>query len=114
MLFEKKIADLMDAFAKHLQTEKVFIQNPARMKHVRAATEIAHRLFPEANITLEDDPLQMGALFLCIEDVYLVVREPKFFTIMVHSADNFEICCNGEDNMKISIMFGNALQRIET
>lgn len=113
-MIEKRTAELMDAFAKYLKMEKVFIQNPARMKTVNAATEIAYKLFPEANITLEDDPLQMGAIFLCIEDVNLVIREPKFFTIMVHSADNFEICRNGDENMKITIMFGNALKQIET
>ena len=103
---------LANIIAEYLAMQKVFIQNPLRMKEVNDATEMACKLFPEANITLEDDPMQMGAVFLCIEDFDITVRETKEFAEIIRKADNFEIFPTDEENIRISIMFDNALTRI--
>ena len=109
---EKEFMHFADALTKYLEMQKIFIQNPLRMAEVNAATEIACRLFPEANINIEDDPLQMGAVILSIEDFDLAVRETAQFTEMVSKADNFEIYAVDDENVKLAILFNGALTRI--
>ena len=105
----KKFADCM---GKYLRETKVFMKNPKRIADVEQAMEMAYRLFPEAKITIADDPLQTGTMFLCIEDFDLAVRETKDFERHINKADNFEIYSVGKENVKISIAFNNALIRI--
>lgn len=102
-----------DALTQYLEMEKVFIPNPKRLAEVNAATEMAKRLFPEAKITIEDDPLQMGAVILCIEDFDLTVRETELFSELISKADNFEIYPLGEENVVVAILFNNALTSIK-
>ena len=97
---------------EYLETQKVFVQNPQRMQEVNAATEMACRLFPEANIEICDDPLQMGAVILSIEDFGIVVREPEIFSALISKADNFEVYHETEDVVRLSILFRGALVRI--
>ena len=104
--------DLTHILTQYLETQKIFIQNPLRMMDVNKATETACRMFPEANVTIEDDPLQMGAVFLCIEDFDISVKETKQFSDMISKADNFVIHNVDEENIKIMIMFSDALIRI--
>ena len=106
---------LMDAFAKHLDQDKVFIKNPDRFADVERATEIASELFSDMNITISDDPLQMGALIVKITGLNIVVRgarEMKLFSELISKADNFEIYAFGDDDITFSILFNNALIRI--
>lgn len=100
-----------DILTEYLKTQKIFIQNPQRMSEVNAATEMACRLFPEAEINLVDDPLQMGAIILEIEDCFVTVREIEKFIELIGKANNFDIL-NGEDNVKLSILFDGVLTRI--
>lgn len=104
----------MEVLRQYLAREKMFIANPERMPDVNRATEMAEHLFPEATITIEDDPLQMGALILCIEDFDFTVRETKCFNTIVGKADNFEIYPTDDQNVKIAIVFQNALTLIKT
>ena len=101
-----------ELLAEYLKMQKVFIQNPQRMKDVNAATETACRMFPDANVNLEDDPLQMGAIILTIEDFDLVVREPYNFIKLIGKANNFEIIRTDTEMVRIAILFANALTRI--
>lgn len=100
---------------EYLKAEKTFIQDLNRTREIKNATEIAHQLFPDAKINIADDPLQMGALILCIEDFDVAVRgvtEIDLFNDMVSKADNFEIYPIGNDKVKIAILFGRVLRRI--
>lgn len=110
---EEKFMDMIDELSKYLSKPKVFIQDPARMADVMHAMETAKYLFPEAKITIEDDPIQMGALILCIEDFDLAVREIESFSDMISKADNFEIFHIGEENVKLAILFNGVLNRIK-
>ena len=103
--------DFIDALNEYLSTQKAFIQNPKRIAEVNAATEMAYKLFPKAKISLEDDPLQMGAIILTIEDCFITVREVKKFVELIGKANNFDIISNEED-IKLSILFDNALIKI--
>lgn len=109
---DEQFNNFTELLREYLETEKVFIQNPQRMEEVNAATEMACRLFPEALIDIEDDPLQMGAIILTIEDFDLVVREPNDFCQLISKANNFEIYHTGKDMVRIAIVFGGALQRV--
>lgn len=99
--------------AEYLENQKVFVQNPQRMQEVNDATEIACRLFPEAMIEIQDDPLQMGAVILLVEDFGIVVREPEKFAMLISNADNFEVYHEVDDVVRLAILFRGALIRIE-
>lgn len=101
----------MDILAEHLKTQKMFAPNPKRIAEINAATEMACRLFPKANINLVDDPLQMGAIILTIEDCIINVREINKFVELIGKANNFDILCKDED-IKLSILFDKALIKI--
>ena len=109
---EEEFNNLAAILAEYLETQKVFVQNPKRIEDVNAATETACRLFPEARIEIEDDPLQMGSLILSIEDFELTVRETDKFVELISKADNFEIFHCGGDEVRLAILFRNALVRI--
>lgn len=109
---DEEFMQFASAVRQYLEIPKAFIQNPQRMVEVNAATEIACKLFPEANIALEDDPLQMGAIILIVEDFDITVRETELFTELVSKADNFEVYATDDEKVKLAIMFNNALARI--
>ena len=103
--------DFIDILTEYLNSQKIFVQNPKRIAEVNAATEMACKLFPKADINLIDDPLQMGAIILTIEDCFVTVREVKKFIDLIGNANNFDIL-GTEENIKLSILFDNALIKI--
>ena len=109
---EEELMNFTDLLTDYLETKKVFVQNPQRMAEVNAATETACRLFPEAEITIEDDPIQMGAVILSIKDYHLIVRETTDFIALICAADNFEIYETSQEKIELNILFSNALTRI--
>ena len=114
-LSNENFMDLMDELAKYLENEKVFIQNPARYAEVQRAAAIAKELFKEYDISLKDDPIQMGALILCISGFDITIQgeeEIALFTELISKANNFEIYPVGE-KVKFSILFANVLKRIK-
>lgn len=114
---DEQFMELMGDLKNYLEAEKVFIQNPIRYAEVRRATEIAKELFKEYDISIKDDPLQMGALILCIEGYDVMVRgerEIKLFTELISKANNFEIYPVGDEKIKFSILFADAFTRIKT
>lgn len=103
--------DFIEVLTEYLNSKKIFVPNPKRIEEVNAATEMAFKLFPKANINLMDDPLQMGAIILTIEDCLITVREVNKFVELIGKSNNFDILTNGED-IKLSILFDNALIKI--
>lgn len=109
---DAEFMDLMGELGEYLATEKVFIKNPTRLAEVQQATEIAKQLFQDTNVTVENDPLQTGAMCLCINGFDIVVRgerEIKLFQQLISKANNFEIYAVGNENIKIAIMFNDVL-----
>jgi hypothetical protein len=105
----------MGDLTKYLEAQKVFIQNPIRFADVQHATEIAKELFSEMEIAIQDDPLQMGALILCITGFDITVRgerEINLFTELISKADNFEIYSVGDEKVKFAILFNGVLTRL--
>ena len=114
-LDDKEFMSLMEGFAQYLETEKVFIKNSARLAEVQHATEIAKQLFLDSKVSLEDDPLQMGALILRVEGFDVVIRgerEINLFKVLISKADNFEIYPIGDERIKFSMVFSGALIRL--
>lgn len=106
---------LMDELAEYLKKEKVFIQNPVRYTEVQRAVSIAKELFKDYSISIKDDPIQMGALILCISGFDITIQgeeEIALFTELISKANNFEIYPVGDDKVRFSILFANVLKRI--
>ena len=106
---------LMDELAEYLRKEKVFIQNPVRYTEVQRAAAIAKELFKDYSISIKDDPIQMGALILCISGFDITIQgeeEIALFTELISKANNFEIYPVGDDKVRFSILFANVLKRI--
>lgn len=110
---------ILDAIDKHLKREKIFVQNPARVKEVAHSLEIAKILFPDHKTEIEDDPLQAGALILQIEctdsiDSILVrgTREIELFNEMTAAMDNFEIY-EIDGHIRFAAVFNGALKLIK-
>ena len=109
---EEKFLQFADQLAAYLEREKVFIKNPKRMAEVEAAGELAREMFPDAIITMKDDPLQMGALILCVEDCDISVTEIERFQQLIGKANNFEIYALDDGGVRMSVLFDGALVRL--
>lgn len=109
---EEQFNGFVEILTDYLKAKKVFVQNPRRMEEINVATEMVCRLFPDAQISIEDDPLQMGAVILRIEDFDIVVRETEDFCSIIDKANNFDIYPVGDEKVRIDILFANALIRI--
>lgn len=116
---DKELDEILEAFSNHLKKEKVFVQNPVRIKEINHALEIANALFPDHKTEINDDPLQTGALILSIEctdvDESMVLndeREIDLFNEMVSTADNFEFYKHN-GNIRFAAVFNGALKLIK-
>jgi hypothetical protein len=118
LLLDKELDIILNIFGTHLKREKVFIQDPVRMAEVARALKIANKLFPDHVTEIKDDPLQTGALILCIDctdvDASMVLndeREIALFNEMTSLANNFEFYqING--NIRFAAVFHGALKLI--
>ena len=109
---DEEFMTILDQLKAYIDSEKTFIENPFRMDEFRKAIKIAATLFPEAKIEVKDDPLQMGAMLLHIEDYDLDITEINSFVDLIKLANNWEIypCQNG--NVCLAAVFNNVLVRI--
>ena len=115
----KEFDIIMESIDKHLKREKVFVQNPERMREVAHAFNIAKALFPDHVTEIKDDPLQTGALILTIDctdvDESIVLNdedEIEMFNDMVSKANNFEFYeYNG--GIRFASVFNGALKLIK-
>lgn len=116
-LNDQEFLALMGGVKEYLEAQKVFIQDPIRFAEVKRATEIAREIFKDMEVSVEDDPLQMGALILCINGFDITIRgerEIKLFQALIDKADNFEIYAIGDEKVKCAILFNNILTRVST
>lgn len=107
---EKKF---MEYAGKHFKMPKQFILNNERLNDVNQACDIAQKLFSDMKMVIEGDPLELGALTLCITGMDIVVRgaaEIELFTALLSKADNFEIYPS-KDGVEFNILFNHVLIR---
>lgn len=112
---DQKFYQLLGQIHKYMETPKQFIENPVRIKDVKEALSTAQVLFPEAQIEIHDDPLQLGALILNIKmfDINLSgTEEITKFTSIIDKADNFEIYSCGTDSICFAAVFQGAYHKI--
>ena len=110
-----EFANILYSLGEYLAREKKFTINPRRETDFKNALEIAYALFPDSKIYTEDDPLQMGAMILCIEDYNISAvgeREINLFNSMTALADNFETYALPDGNVKFAAVFQEVLVRI--
>ena len=106
---------LLEQLTEYLRSEKAFVSDPARELEFNEAVKTAYELFPEAHISIENDPLQMGAMILCIDDFDIDVSGTdniQLFHKMVHKADNFEFHSIEDGNVRLSAVYEGVLIRI--
>ena len=112
---DKEFETLMAELSAYLESEKIFIKNPERFDDVERATEIATQLFSDSTISVDDDPLQMGALIVRIDAFDITVRgerEIGLFAELISKADNFEIYPVGDERVCFAILFNHALTKV--
>lgn len=115
LMDDKEFTLLAEKLQKYLKREKVFVKNPARFAEVEHAFNIAQKLFSNSEVTIDDDPIQMGALILRIEGYDIVAvgqEEIALFSELISKADNFEIYAVGDEKIKFSLVFSGALTRL--
>ena len=114
---DNEFLSFVHSLEEHLKMPKTFVYNYARIAEVNRAMEIANELFPEMEIKIKDDPLQLGSLILLISGFDMTIsgkREIELFRELISMADNFEIYPKGNENIKFSLMFNHALKRLKT
>lgn len=112
---DAEFQSILNKLNEYLATNKTFISNPFRETEIKSAIEAARKLFPNATIALNDDPLQMGAMILTIEDFDITAtgtEEINLFYDIVKLADNFEIYPVEKDKVHFAAVFQNVLIRI--
>ena len=87
------------------------MQNPIVTWKMNQSAMNAKILFPDAEMEIKDDPLQMGSLFISIKVNDIVVRETNRFCAVIKDADNFEIYQNGNDII-FTLGFNDALREM--
>ena len=110
---DEEFMSLMEKLDTYMSTPKLFITDPKRMQDVTEAINIAKQLFPEANIHLAEDPIEMGALIIRIDDFDLSVRDTEQFHLMTRNANNFEVYSIDNGDVRLSILFNHAFKRIK-
>lgn len=107
---------LLEKIGEYLKEKKTFVENPFRVTEIKSAATIAHELFPDARLCINDDPLQTGSLYLHIEltDINLSdEREIKLFADIISLCDNFEIYAHTDGYIVFALLFQNAFIRIQ-
>ena len=106
---------LLAKINEHLKSKQAFVENPSRVIQIKNAASIAHELFPDAKLCINDDPLQTGSLYLHIEPVDINIsgeREIKLFAELITASDNFEIYAHNDGYIVFALLFQNAFVRI--
>lgn len=112
---DKEFTQFTENLQAYLEREKTFVINPLRMEEFERGVNIASELFPDSKIEIKDDPLQMGAKIIHVEDTDILMRgerEINLFCEMISLADNFEIYPVSENTIRFSAVFQEVLTNI--
>lgn len=112
---DKELFGIIDQLSAYLESEKVFIKDPVRIDNVRRAMEILIELYPGVDKEIKDDPLQMGAVILCVEDSEIGARgenELLLFAELCSLVDNFSIYPTSEGKVHFGAVIQGVYKRI--
>jgi hypothetical protein len=115
ILNDSEFVSILNQLSEYLKANKTFVKNPFRVTEIERADTIADELFPDAKREITDDPLQMGAIILYIEDFDIDVggeREINLFSELIKIADVWEIYPKDNGNVCLAAVFHNAFVRI--
>lgn len=113
---DKEFLDILMQLKHYLDSDKTFDINAPRKAEFEMAANLAHELFPEAKIQVKDDPLQMGAMILSVEDFDFDISGEQSihrFANMTTKADNVEVYAAENGNVCIAMVFQNVLIRVQ-
>lgn len=112
---EQYFQQFLNDLQNYLQQPKVFVTDLNRAREFYNCVALAKRIFNDDEITIEDDPLQAGAMIMNIETTDIVIRGKKeinYFYGMVAKADNFEIYPKGKEKICLAAVFNNVNKRV--
>ena len=107
--------EILNSLGDYLEMKKDFVANPPRYAEFEDAVRKAREVFPEAKIEIQNDPLEMGAMILQIEDFDLDIckgNQIDRFIDIIHKADNCEFYALPNKNVRIAVVYQNALLRV--
>ena len=107
-MYNDDFKKMLDDVEQYLAIDKKFVENSDRMQDVMTACKLACELFHDAEISILQDPLQLGALILQIVDYQLDVsatRRIKTFNEIVSKSDNFAFFPSEDEKVELTIMF---------
>lgn len=109
---DQQFYEILNKIREHLETEKVFVQNPFRAREMIRAAEIMHELFPKDKVEIQNDPLQTGAIIISVEMPYMVIRgarELDLFNELTTLINNFEVT---SEMKKEDVRFSVVIQEV--
>ena len=112
---DQKFLQFLGELKEYLEKPKMFVTNLDRARDFYRAVSTAEQLFPDSTVTIQDDPLQTGAMSLHIEATDFVVRgerEIDLFNSVIALADNFEIYSKGKDKVHFATVFRGVNKRV--
>lgn len=107
----KEFIDFMRNIKKYHDAEKTFAENHKRIEEINNAANMAQNLFDDASVYVKQDPMQLGALIICIESDDIVLRglgEINIFHEIISKASNIEIYAMDHGKIRCSILFNDA------
>ena len=107
---DKEFIHFADALKEYLDAKKQFKINKERFTELQRMVDIAHTLFPNMRISIEDDPLQLGRLILSIKGYDIIINNEdkiKMFAELIFNADNFEICPLPDEELEFALMYND-------
>ena len=113
---EDNIITAIAAYIKeYLDSEKHITINENRKSELVQALSAAHRIFPDATISIKGDPLQLGSVIISIKDFDIDIPGGGIpaYSEMTAAADNFTIYPTSNHMLKLDIMFNDVLNIIE-
>lgn len=114
-LNEEQFEQLINKLNEYLQSEKVFVKNPIKTRATIRAVKILHELFPDDAMEIKDDPLQMGAVVVCVDTPMFVIRgkgKLNLFSELASIVDNFEIINGKGDEVHFAAVIQNVYIKI--
>ena len=110
-----ELYEILKSLGEYLEMKKDFVANPPRYAEFEDAVRKAREIFPEAKIEVQNDPLEMGAMILHVEDFDLDVckgNQIDRFIEILRGADNCEFYTLPNRNICIAVVYQNVLSRV--
>ena len=103
--------EALEFFKEHLESNKVKIVNPARMRDVDNAYKILYNLIEkceDTNIEVLSGALSLGDIYIRIITPQLTICNTSLFSKSTLKADTIDIYPTADERIKIDIQFNNA------